>query len=246
MATELRDKVAVITGASSGIGAALARELAGAGMRVALIARRAERLAALAEELGERAMALTADLRQLEAVPGLLDQVVERWGPLWAVINNAGIGRNAPLLSGNDDDWREMLELNVLALAVVSREGIARMADERGHVFHVSSMSGHRPSSGSGLYAATKHAVRAITAVMRAELKARGSQIRVGSISPGFVETEFAANFHRDHPERAAESYARYPVISAPELAALIRAQLELPEHIEVHDVLVRPTAQPN
>jgi NADP-dependent 3-hydroxy acid dehydrogenase YdfG len=138
-----------------------------------------------------------------------------------------------------------MLEVNVLALCICTREALTDMRGhgDTGHVIHISSMSGHRVPAGSGVYSATKYAVRSLTEGLRQELRAAGSAIRVTAISPGFVETEFAANYHGD--EQAAErTYSQYPCIQADELADAVLYALSQPPHVELHDVLLRPTQQ--
>ena len=163
------------------------------------------------------------------------------------LVNNAGLGHNAPLTSGSTDAWREMLEVNVLALCVCTREAISdmRRRGDEGHVFHVSSMSAHRVPSGSGVYSATKFAVRSLTEGLRQELRGLGSGIRVTALSPGFVETEFAAQYHKNK-EAAKETYSRFKVLESADVAQTLLHCLGAPPHVQIHDVLMRPTAQPS
>ncbi len=113
-----------------------------------------------------------------------------------------------------------------------------------GQVVHISSMASHRVPPGSGLYSATKYAVRSLTEGLRAELRAAGSPIRVAAISPGYVETEFAARWHRSEDE-ASKTYGQYPCLQSEDVAAALMYLLEQPAHVQVHDVLMRPTQQP-
>ena len=140
-----------------------------------------------------------------------------------------------------------MLEVNVLALCVCPREAISdmRRRGDDGHVIHVSSMAGHRVPGGSGVYSATKYAVRSLTEGLRMELRGMGSRIRVGSLSPGYVETEFAAHYHKSE-DTARETYARFKVLEATDMADAIVYMLACPAHMQVHDLLVRPTDQPS
>ena len=150
-------------------------------------------------------------------------------------------------MEGNTEDRREMLEVNVLALCICTREAIAdmRSRDRPGHVFHIASMASHRVPPGSGAaYAATKHAVRALTEGLRKELRAEQSSIRVTAISPGFVETEFATVFAHGDPGAAERAYGRFPVLTPDDVASAVLYALGAPAHMEVHDVLMRPTAQ--
>ncbi len=240
-----RGRVALVTGASSGIGASVARALAGAGLKVAALARRAERLEGL-REAGE-VLPLPADLRDEAAIARAFSAVRERWGGVDVLVNNAGLGRKAPLTSGETGAWREMLEVNVLALCVCTREAVAdmRRRGDEGHVIHVSSMSAHRVPAGSGVYSATKFAVRSLTEGLRLELRELGSGIRVTAISPGFVETEFAERYHGS-AAAAAETYGRYKVLEADDVTQALLFALSAPSHVQVHDLLVRPTAQPS
>jgi NADP-dependent 3-hydroxy acid dehydrogenase YdfG len=250
--TSLVDRVALVTGASSGIGAAVARALCSEGMRVAVLARRADRLDALVDELrrerpNAELMALTCDVRREDDILGAFSLLRERWGGVEVMVNNAGLGRDAPLVGGATEAWREMLEVNVLALAICTREAIAdmRRRGDRGHVVHVSSMAAHRVPEGSGMYSATKFAVRSLTEGLRKELRGLGSRIRASAVSPGFVETEFAEVWSGD-PDAGATTYGRYPVLQPEDVASIVVSLLKLPERAEVHDVLVRPTAQPD
>src|SRR5581483_4651122 len=192
---------AVVTGASSGIGAATVRALAAAGASVVAAARRRERLEALATDLAARGAEVVVqptDMRREEDVLRLFAVARERLGGVDVLVNNAGLGRAAPLSSAPTELWREMLEVNVLGLCIATREAIQDMErrGSAGHVVHVSSMAGHRiPGPESGVYAATKFAVRALTEALRQELRARQSPIRVTAISPGHVLTEFADVF---------------------------------------------------
>jgi NADP-dependent 3-hydroxy acid dehydrogenase YdfG len=244
-----RDKTALVTGASEGIGWATAGRLVGAGMKVACCARRGDRLRQLGEKLegqpGEL-LPLTVDLRDERQILGMFDRVRDRFGGVDVLVNNAGLGRAAPLMSGATDLWREMLEVNVLALCVCTREALADMRSrgDAGHIVHIASMAAHRVPRGSGVYSATKFAVRALTEGLRQELRETGSNIRVTAISPGFVETGFAANYHQS--ERAAEkTYGRFKVIQPHEIADAVEYVLSQPPHVQIHDIMMRPTQQP-
>jgi len=241
-----RGKVALVTGASSGIGRAIAERLAAGGLKVAALARRAERLDELCAGEGEW-LALPCDLRDEASLLDAFARVRAEWGGVDVLVNNAGLGHKAPLTSGATEHWREMLEVNVLALCVATREAVADMQRRggTGHVIHVSSMSAHRVPGGSGVYSATKYAVRSLTEGLRLELREQGSPIRVSAVSPGFVETEFAAHYHRD-PAAAAETYSRYKVLDSEDVAEAVAYLLGAPDHVQVHDLLMRPTEQPS
>ena len=244
-----RGRVALVTGASSGIGRAVAERLAEAHMRVVVCGRRRARLHELAERLGGRGaevLPIAVDLRREGDVAALFARVRSGWGGVDVLVNSAGLGRDAPLLDGPTEAWREMFELNVLALCVCTREAVhdMRRRGDSGHVVHVSSMSAYRVPPQAGAYAATKHAVRALTEGLRAELRALNSGIRVSSVSPGTVETEFAAVHHQSE-ERARETYSRYKVLEPRDVAEAVAFLLAQPGHVQVHDVQLRPTEQP-
>ena len=240
-------RVALVTGATSGIGRAIAERLAGDGMRVVACGRRAERLEELAQAVqsGE-ILPVATNLRDEESIERLFSAARERFGGVDVLVNNAGLGRAASLLSGATADWREMLDVNILALSICTREALKDMRErgDDGHVIHISSMAAHRVPPGSGVYSATKYAVRSLTESLRQELRSIGSGVRVSAISPGFVETEFAANFHGD-PKAADTAYGRFPVLQPEDIAESVAWVLGAPPHMQVHDVLIRPRDQP-
>ena len=244
----INHEVVVITGASSGIGKAVALELAKLDMKVVILARRRDRLEALVTQIqtiGGEAYAYPVDLRDTDAIESAFNQIRHEIGPVRVLINNAGLGHAAPLSSGQTKHWREMLEVNVLALCVCTREAIQQMRAQGdwGQVIHISSMAGHRVPEGSGVYSATKFAVRSLTEGLRKELRAEGSSIRISSISPGFVETEFAAHYHRSE-DKARDLYSQYHVLGADDIARQVSFVLTQPAHVQIHDILLRPTQQ--
>lgn len=238
-------RTAVITGASSGIGEACARRLHADGYQVVLAARRAERLERICDELGDRALPVPTDLRQEAQLLELFEAARARFGGVDVLINNAGLGRATSLSDGSTEAWREMLDVNVLALSIATREAIRDMRRRGvdGHIVHVSSMSAHRVPDGSGMYSATKFAVRSLTEGLRQELHTAGSGIRISSVSPGFVETEFAGVYHRD-PAAAATTYGQYKVLEPQDISEAVAWILAQPTWCQVHDILVRPTGQ--
>lgn len=239
-------RVALVTGASSGIGRAVARSLHGLGMRVAATGRRAERLQELRAELGEGLLPLACDLRDLASIESVFARIHETWSGIDVLVNNAGIGHETPLIGGNAEHWREMLEVNVLALCECTSRAISDMqrSGVEGHVIHVSSMAAHRVPSGSGVYSATKYAVRSLTEGLRQELRELGSPIRVSSVSPGYVETEFHSRYFQSE-ERAQATYRRYTVLQPEDIARSVVHLLTAPPHVQIHDILVRATEQP-
>jgi NADP-dependent 3-hydroxy acid dehydrogenase YdfG len=197
--------------------------------------------------MGTEAITQLVDLRQESDILAFFRAIRQRWGGVDVLINNAGLGHKQSLLDGDTEAWRDMLEVNVLALCICTREATRDMRQRggKGHVVHISSMSGHRVPGGSGMYSATKFAVRSLTEGLRQELRQAGLDIRVSSISPGFVETEFAARYHQSE-EKADALYSQFPVLQPDDIANAVIYMLNQPEHVQIHDMLVRPTQQPS
>ncbi|ASC72166.1 short-chain dehydrogenase family oxidoreductase [Halomicronema hongdechloris C2206] len=238
----------MVTGASSGIGRAIAQRLGQDGYRLALCARRQEELDTLQQELvaqGTAVITRPVDLRREADILAFFEDIRQRWGGVDVLINNAGLGHKQSLMDGETAAWRDMLEVNVLALCICTREATRDMRAKggRGHVIHIGSMSGHRVPGGSGVYSATKFAVRSLTEGLRQELRATASDIRISSISPGFVQTEFAEKYHQS-AAKATELYSQYSVLQPDDIAAAVAYILQQPDHVQVHDLLVRPTRQ--
>ncbi|MEO0395233.1 MAG: SDR family NAD(P)-dependent oxidoreductase [Cyanobacteria bacterium P01_A01_bin.137] len=241
--------VAAITGASSGIGTAIATQLAADGYNLALCARREQRLAQLASILssqhGIEVLTQTVDLRDETQILDWFGAIATRFNRLDVLVNNAGLGHKESLSSGSTEKWRETLDVNVIALCICTREAIKlmrKLGNDSGHIVHISSMSGHRVP-GSGMYSASKFAVRALTEGLRQELRADQSAIRISSISPGFVETEFAEKYSGS-AEAAQQVYSQFPVLQPKDIANGVGYILNQPDYVQVHDLLLRPTQQ--
>lgn len=238
-------RVAVITGASSGIGAALAKLWCKKGLQVVAAGRRQPRLDALRGQLPvecqARFLPVTCDVQNEAALKQLFATASSHFGAVDVLVNSAGLGHQTPLIDGETRAWREMLEVNVLALCVATREAIEHMINQgtEGHVFHISSMSAHRATQGAGIYGASKAAVRSLTESLRRELHERQLPIRISSVSPGFVETEFHAKFYGDQ-EKAAQLYRSMKALTAEDVAQCVDFALNAPPHMQVHDVLLR------
>ena len=194
----MSSKNIIVTGATSGIGWAIAVHLCQKGHHVIALGRRTERLKELEHELTEAKGTLQTfrvDLRNTDAIMNVFAQI----SSIDVLINNAGLGHASSLIDGNPNDWRETLDVNVLALSVCTQKSVQNMMANgvAGNIIHISSMSAHRVPQGSGMYSASKFAVRSLTEGLRKELRERNLPIRVTAISPGFVETEFAENYHK-------------------------------------------------
>lgn len=241
--------VAAITGASSGIGSAIATQLASDGYNLAICARRQQRLRDLAEKLGQQygveVLTQTVNLRDEDEILDWFGAIATRFNRLDVLVNNAGLGHKEPLTKGSTEKWRETLDVNVIALSICTREAvklIQALGKDRGHIIHISSMSGHRVP-GSGMYSASKFAVRALTEGLRQELRAENSAIRISSVSPGFVETEFAEKYSGD-PQQAQQIYGQFQVLQPKDIANAVSYVLSQPDYVQVHDILLRPTQQ--
>lgn len=241
--------VAAITGASSGIGNAIATHLAANGYNLALCARRRQRLTELADKLSLQydveVLTQAVDLRDEAQILSWFDAIATRFSRLDVLVNNAGLGYKEPLTKGSTEKWRETLDVNVIALSICTREAIKLMrtlGKDKGHIVHISSMSGHRVPS-SGMYSASKFAVRALTEGLRQELRADKSDIRISSISPGFVETEFAEKYSGD-PQQAQKLYGQFQVLQPQDIANAVGYVIGQPDYVQVHDILLRPTQQ--
>ncbi|HVH05176.1 MAG TPA: SDR family oxidoreductase [Myxococcota bacterium] len=192
----LRGRTAVVTGASSGIGRAIAERLGGAGAHVYLAGRTLEAMehsVKRIEQAGGRGTAVVADVRDLAQLRGLVERAARETGRLDIMVNNAGLSYPAPILSGDAEEWRAMLDTNVLALLVGSQAAVQAMraCKANGHVVNISSIAAQRQDP--GVYGATKHAVNAISATLRRELE--DDTIRVVNVMPGAIATNFARNF---------------------------------------------------
>jgi len=223
-------KVMLITGASTGIGAATAHLLADHGWRLALAARSTGRLQELAAELGspERALAITCDVTEWSEQEAMVAATVEHFGGLDAVMANAGFGAKRGFLEETPEHWRDMVLTNVLGAAYTIRASIPALTASRGHLVLTSSVAGRRVLSGS-LYSATKFAVTAIGEAARQDL--HGTGVRVTVIEPGMTDTPF----FDDRPSAALE---------AADIARAVDYALCQPPHVDVNEILIRPTAQ--
>ncbi|NP_001088432.1 dehydrogenase/reductase (SDR family) member 11 S homeolog [Xenopus laevis] len=164
-------------------------------------------------------------------------------------INNAGLARPEPLLSGKTEGWKTMIDVNVLALSICTREAYQSMKERNiddGHIININSMSGHRvvPTAVMHFYSATKYAVTALTEGIRQELREEKSHVRATSISPGLVETEFAFKLLDNDPEKAAATYESIKCLKAEDIASTVLYVLSAPPHVQIGDVQLRPTEQ--
>ena len=234
-----------MTGASSGIGRAVARRLLDVGACVSLWGRRRDRLVELASQYPTQASITVVDMLDERATLAAYQSSDAELGGIDLLVNAAGFGKASPLIDGDADVWRAMFEVNVIALSICTREAVRSIRERgaSGHIVHVSSLSGHRVVGGGGIYAATKFAVRALTEGLRQELRRADLPIRVTSVSPGFVETDFHRGYFSSE-ERAQALYQSMKVLEPEDVADAVLYALASPPHVEVHDILLRSSEQ--
>ncbi len=247
--SKLSGKRAFVTGASSGIGRAIAVALAEHGADVVVCARRQRRLAEVVSEIesaGGSACGIVADFTDEAKIIDAISAGAEaEGGGLDILVNSAGLARQASLVDGEYSDWADMMNLNVLGLATACREALKFFPDTGGQILNLCSMSGHRVPGRGGFYSATKFAVRAMTEGLRQELRLAGNHTRVSCISPGFVDTELLDEYFASASSPLSRDEAiKFPILKAEDIAALAIHQLTAPEHVDITDVLLRPTHQ--
>jgi len=244
----LKNRIALITGASAGIGEACAEVFAREGARLILAARRREKLESLAARLKDGHDTdyhlLELDVRDREAVNNAIGGLPAEWTDIDILVNNAGLSRGLDKVQDGDaQDWEEMIDTNIKGLLWVSRAVLPGMiARDRGHVVNLGSIAGHQVYPAGNVYCATKHAVRALNQSLRIDLL--GTRVRCSTVDPGMVETEFSeVRFHGD-PERAAAVYKAFPPLQAVDIAETVLFCVSRPWHVNIQEVLVMPTDQ--
>lgn len=241
--TELKGKVAVITGASSGFGEAIAENLARAGMKLALGARRINRLESLAAkikaETGAEVWYGALDVCDQASAYGFAAEALERFGAVDALINNAGLalGKDT-VLDAELADWEKMMDTNFLGIFRVTQPILKDMKKRgTGHVLQIGSIAGHDPYEGGGAYCASKFAVKAFTRVLRRELV--GTDIRVTTIDPGLAETEYSLVRFKGNKEKADATYDGIRPLQAVDVAEAVNFALSRPLHVNVDELVL-------
>lgn len=242
--TDMKDKIVCITGASSGIGAACARKFSEAGAKVIAVARRADRLKELTSSLPSSVHQIVLDVRNQAEVEKAFTMLPADWANIDVLINNAGLGRGLEKIhEGNIDGWNEMIDTNIKGLLYVSHTIIPGMVKRnKGHVINIGSIAGHEVYPNGNVYCATKHAVDALTKGMRIDLV--DTPIRVSTIDPGLVETEFSLVRFRGDGERAKKTYQGYEPLTGNDIADTAIWIASRPPHVQIAEVIIFPTAQ--
>jgi len=246
--SRISGKLALVTGASAGIGEACAERLAAEGAELVLWARREERLETLADRLrgtyGVGVETGAVDVRDRGAVEAIAAALLDRGRVPDILINNAGLAAGlAPIQTGDPDDWDRMIDTNVKGLLYVTRSILPAMIEAgRGHVVNIGSIAGYQVYPGGNVYNASKFAVRALTEAMNIDVL--GTPLRVSSVDPGLVETEFSIVRFQGDEERAESVYEGYTPLSGADVADVVAYVLDAPPHVNLADVRVLPTAQ--
>jgi NADP-dependent 3-hydroxy acid dehydrogenase YdfG len=252
MTERLDGTVALVTGASSGIGEATARELARHGAAVAIAARRKDRLDALAQEIerdGGSALAIEADVTDQEQVRRLVGETVNRLGRLDTVVNNAGVMLLGPLEDAPTEEWDRMIDLNLKALLYVAHAALPHLlqaADQEprqvADLVNISSVAGRLARRNSGVYNLTKHGVGAFSESLRQEVT--GRHVRVSLVEPGAVETELPSHIREEIRDQMMSRLSSIERLEALDIADAIAYIVTRPRHVAINELLIRPTEQ--
>ena len=245
---DLTGKTVLVTGASSGIGAACAEVFAQVGCRLILAARRLDRLEAVAERLhaesGTEILTASLDVRDREAVDALVDGLGPAWSSIDVLVNNAGLARGlSTIYEGDVNDWEEMIDTNVKGLLWVTRAVLRGMVERgSGHVINIGSIAGHETYPGGNVYCASKHAVTAIGRALNIDVL--GTGVRVSTVDPGLVETEFSVvRFHGDQ-DRANSAYEGLDPLQGADVADAVLFCATRPSNANVREMILVASAQ--
>ncbi len=251
MSEKSTQKTALVTGATSGFGLAIAQRLAAAGYHLIITGRRTERLKEVAAELqsthGTVVLPLTFDVRDRKVVEKTIASLPENWKQINLLVNNAGLALGkATLPNGDPADWDTMIDTNVKGLLYVTRAVLPFLRHSTGaaHIVNIGSIAGTEVYPGGNVYCASKHAVDAISKALRQELLPEG--IRVSQIRPGLSETEFSLVRFKGDATKAKDVYKGYEALAAGDIADLLMYVVNAPAHVCINDVEITPTAQAN
>lgn len=246
MSQNIEGKVIVITGASSGLGEASARQLSAQGATVVLGARREDRINALADELvkaGGKALAIVTDVTDVEQVKKLVDTAVETYGKIDVLLNNAGLMPHSPLERLKIEDWDRAIDVNIKGVLYGIAAALPHMKQQKsGQIINVSSVAGHKVNPAGAVYAATKYAVRALSEGLRQEVKPYN--IRTTIISPGAIATELPSSVTEPDIAQGVQKFYDAIAIPAESFARVVAFAISQPEDVDINEVLFRPTRQ--
>lgn len=233
--------VAVVTGASSGIGEATARALAATGYKVALLARRADRINALAAELGNGSIAIEADVTDRDQIVSAAERLKNELGPANVLVNNAGLMLLGPFSTDQHQDYRRMIEVNLLGAITTTEVFLDQLTTGEGDIINISSVAGRTARAGNGVYAATKWGVNGWSESLRHELL---PNVRVTLIEPGVVATELPTHITHAQTNAAVNEAYRHATVTAADIADVIVFALSRPRHLAINEILLRPSTQ--
>jgi NADP-dependent 3-hydroxy acid dehydrogenase YdfG len=233
--------VAVVTGASSGIGEATARALAASGYRVGLLARRLDRITALADELGNGSLAIQADVTDRDSIVAAAERVRQELGGADVLVNNAGIMLLGPFATDQRDDYRQMIEVNLLGAITATEVFLDQLKDGGGDVVNISSVAGRTARAGNGVYAATKWGLNGWSESLRQEVL---PDVRVTLIEPGVVATELPSHIRHEETRQGVQQLYGQAQVSADDIADVIAFILSRPRRLAINEVLLRPAGQ--
>jgi 3-hydroxy acid dehydrogenase/malonic semialdehyde reductase len=248
MSCSLNNKIAFITGASSGIGKACATLMAQSGAKLILAARRKNRLEELAKELQSSYKAecyvFELDVSDRGKVKETLVNLPTQWQEIDILLNNAGSAQGLDFIhEGSIDDWEQMIDVNIKGLLYVTRNILPGMVTRKsGHIINIGSVAGHQAYPKGNVYSATKHAVRALTESMRMDLL--GTNIRVSTVDPGLVNTEFSSVRFKGDAKKAEGVYTNMTPLSAEDIADAVCYCASRPPHVNICEIVVMPTMQ--
>jgi NADP-dependent 3-hydroxy acid dehydrogenase YdfG len=249
MASTLEGTVALVTGASSGIGEATARALGAQGAAVAVVARRKDRLDALAAELGDRALAIEADVTRQDQAVGAVERTVDELGRLDVVVNNAGVMLLGPVVDAPTEEWDRMVALNLNGLLYVAHAALPHLIEAAqgeprsvADLVNISSVAGRRAGKGGGVYQLTKFGVGAFSESLRQEVTKR--HVRVSLVEPGAVRTELVDHVREEVRERLFQQFGDMERLQAQDIADAIVYVVTRDRRIAVNEILIRPTEQ--
>jgi NADP-dependent 3-hydroxy acid dehydrogenase YdfG len=246
MENNIKGKVVVITGASSGMGEAAAKHLSALGATVVLGARRRDKIEKLAKEIGDnggKAIAIAVDVTQRDQVKSLVDASVEQFGRVDVILNNAGIMPLSTMDSLHVEEWDKMIDVNIKGVLNGIAAVLPYMKEQKsGQIINTSSVAGHKVFNGSAVYSATKYAVRALTEGLRMEVKPYN--IRTTIVCPGAVKTELLEHITDEDVRQANEEYVGAVGISPDSFARVVAFAISQPEDVDINEIIFRPTSQ--
>ncbi|KAK4880619.1 hypothetical protein RN001_008765 [Aquatica leii] len=247
-----RNKVAIVTGTSFGIGAAIAEALVKKDVVVVGLARSKYKLEELSKKLNKNKTYFhfyVTDITKEEDILKAFEWTISTLGPIHILINNAGIMRFASLTEGKTDQWKQILDTNVMGLCIATREAVKNMKKNNvdGHIVHINSVAGHQASAITSMYSASKFAVTSLTESLRQQLVLDRSKIKVTSISPGLVSTNIVvsalSSSESPYPDITSRT-SKLPALQAEDVAESVLYTLSTPPHVQVHELLIKPVGE--